>query len=63
MIHHENKGFFQVEIIINMINVLVSWVYSRYKYFTFSVRGLTLDVRRQILTSKVGPRAEKIKTC
>ena len=63
MINHENKGFFQVEIIINMINVLVSWVYSRYKYFTLSVRGLTLDVRRQILTSKVGPRAEKIKTC
>ena len=38
------------------------WVYSHYKYFTLSVRGSTLDVRyrRQILTSKVSPRAESV---
>ena len=44
----ETKGFFQFEIIIN---VLVSsfrcmlWVYGRYNDFTLSVRRMTLDVR------------------
>ena len=36
------------------------WVYGHYKYFTLSVQGSTLDVRRrQILTYKVGPLAER----
>ena len=41
------------------------WVYGHYKYFTLSLRRPTLDVRiwrlkrRQILMSKVGPRAER----
>ena len=36
-----------------------------FKYFTLLVRGPTLNVRvyrRQILTSKVGSRAEGVKT-
>ena len=33
------------------------WVYCNYKYFTFSVCGLTLDV---IMTCKVGPRAARV---
>ena len=40
------------------------WVYGLYKYFTLSVRGLTLysDVYRfQILTSKVDPRTERFR--
>ena len=59
-----------------MVNVLVSsfcfiwismsWVYSYYKYFTLSVQGSTLKsesgvYRRQIMTSKIGPRAERDK--
>ena len=40
------------------------WVYGHYKSVILSVRGWTLDVRiykRQILTSKVAPRAERVK--
>ena len=41
------------------------WVYDHYM-FTLSVRGLTLDsesdvYRSQILTSKIDPRAERVK--
>ena len=38
------------------------WLYGYYKYFTLSVfrrQNLTSD-RRQILTSKDGPRAERV---
>ena len=67
------KGFFRFEIIINIlvdsfrfIWIPVLWVYRHYKYFTLSVRGSTLDVRiwrlqSQILKSKDGPRAERVK--
>ena len=37
------------------------WVYGHYKYFTRSVWVSTLDVRRQILAFKVGPRADRVK--
>ena len=62
--HGKQSGFFQFEIIINVsvssfrfIWIPMLWVYGHYKYFTLSVRGPTL---RQILTSKVGPRTEKV---
>ena len=54
----------------HFISLPMLWVYSHYKCLTLSVRGLTLDVfrhqtqtskKRQILTSKVDPRAEKVK--
>ena len=35
------------------------WVYGHYKYFLFFQRGDRL--RRQNLTSKVGPRVETVK--
>ena len=38
--------------------VMALWVYSHYKYFTVTVRGSTL---RQNLTTKVAPRAVRVK--
>ena len=61
------RVFCQFEIIINIplrfvwIPTVIRW-FCHYKYFTFSVRGLTLEsdvCRRQILTSKVWPRTER----
>ena len=37
---------------------MLLWVYGHYEYENFSTRGSTSDYRREILTSKVGPRAE-----
>ena len=50
---HETKGFFQFEIIINVIND------SLYKYFYSHSAGI--GFRRQNLTFKVDPRAERVK--
>ena len=65
--HYKSSFSFFRSIWIPMV-----WVYGHYKYFTLSVRGPTLDVRiwrlksdvyrRQILMSKVGPRAERGNT-
>ena len=53
------KGFFQFDVVIN---VLVSsftfeylWVYTHDKYFKYF--SAKTDFRRQILTSKIRPRA------
>ena len=69
----ETKGFFQFEIIINVlvtsfrfIWIPILWIYGQYKYF-LSMRGPSLYVkiqrlyRRQILTYKDGPRTERAK--
>ena len=63
------KFFFQYEIIINVlvmsfrfIWIPMLWVYGHYTYFTLAVRGSTLDIyRRLILTSKINPRAVRVK--
>ena len=64
----EIKGFFQFEIIIDVlvssfrfIRIPLLWVYDQYKYFTLTVRGSTLEsesdvYRCHILTSKVDSR-------
>ena len=58
----ETKGFFHIEIIINVlvsyvrfIWIPVLWVYGHYKYIYSYSAGI--DFRRQILTSKVDPRS------
>ena len=60
------KGFFQFKIIINVLVISfrfiwipVLWVYGHYKYFYSYSAGI--DFRRQILTSKVDPRTERVK--
>ena len=71
------KSCFLFEITINdlvttfpLFEYLCQGSTGLYKYLTLSVRGPILDVRiwllsevyrRQILTSKVGPRAERAK--
>ena len=63
------KSTFEFEIIINVlvssfrfICVPMIWVYGHYKFFNFSVRGSILNVyRRQMLTSKVSLRTERVK--
>ena len=59
-------GFFQFEIMINVsvvffrfIRIHMLWVYGHYKVYSFSAG---IDFRRQILTSKVDPRTERVKT-
>ena len=72
-IHQEIKRFFvQFDIIINVLVrfflfvwILILLVHGYYKYFTISLQGSTLtsesdDHRRQILTSSVGPSAERV---
>ena len=54
----ETKGFFHIEIIINL-NTYMLWVYSLYKYFNSFSESTAF--RRQILTSKDGLRAERVK--
>ena len=67
----ETKGFFQFEIILNVLVrsfrlmwILIFWVAGHYKYVLLSVLGPSLYVRiyrRQIRTYKDGPRAERVK--
>ena len=70
----ETKGFFQFEIIINVlvssfrfIWIPMLWVYGHYKYFNslyVFIRLYTSETdvyRRQILTYKDGPRTEGVK--
>ena len=61
------KGLCQIEIIINVVFsffrfiwIPMLWVYGHYTYFyPYSV---VIDCRRQILTSKVDPRAVRVKS-
>ena len=79
MSHGDRKSFFQFEIIINalvsslrFIWIHMLWVYS-HSFFLFlrsphwkywRLKTSESDVfRRQILTSKDGPRAERVKCC
>ena len=62
----ETNGFYQIEIIINalvcsfcFILIPMSWVYEHSKYFNILSGGIIF--RRQILTSKDGPHAERVK--
>ena len=64
----ETKGFIQFEIIINVlvssfwfIRIPMLWVYDDYKYY--NSYSAEIDFRRQILTSKVYPRAVRVKLC
>ena len=60
------KSYFQFKIIINVlvsfvrfILIPMSWVYVRYKCFSFSTQGSTLDVRFWRL-NKFGPYTERV---
>ena len=62
----DTKGFLHFEITINdlvssfsFIWILMLWVYDHYNVFTSFTAGI--DFRRQILTSKVNLRAERVK--
>ena len=61
----DQSVFFQFEIIKNVLVSSLIWipvllVYGNYKYFNSFSSGT--DFRRQILTSEVGPRAERVKS-
>ena len=62
----ETKRFFQIEIILNglvssfrFIWIPMLWVNGHYKYSYSYSAGI--DFRRQNLTTKVDPRAERVK--
>ena len=70
--HADQKFFFNLKsswiVLVSSFQFIwipVLWFHDHYKYFTLLVRESSLDVRiwlsrRQILTSKVGSRAERV---